>query len=218
MTSIAGWTSASPSWPTHPSPTPRTSCRSRATCTAAPPTASSPSGARPTPGNSWQPLTDGLPQRTGPPHRAARRVHHRRRRPSGALPGYPHRAGLHVERRRRVVAAHRREHAPRDVGARRSRSADAWRSASRARAAPRARRRSVDGHGRRRRSCHRRCVLDLLAKQHPALERRVRDERGRTRVHVNLFVADDDVRDLDGMATEIPAGADLSIIPAVSGG
>ena len=61
-------------------------------------------------------------------------------------------------------------------------------------------------------------VLDLLAEQHPALERRVRDERGRERVHVNLFVGDDNIRDLDGMATEIPAGVDLSIIPAVSGG
>jgi sulfur-carrier protein len=61
-------------------------------------------------------------------------------------------------------------------------------------------------------------VLDQLAKQRPALERRVRDELGRTRVHVNLFVGDDNVRDLDGVATEIPAGAELSIIPAVSGG
>jgi molybdopterin converting factor small subunit len=61
-------------------------------------------------------------------------------------------------------------------------------------------------------------VLDQLAKQHPALERRVRDELGRTRTHVNLFVGDDNVRDLDGPATVIPAGADVSIIPAVSGG
>ncbi len=61
-------------------------------------------------------------------------------------------------------------------------------------------------------------VLDQLAKQRPALERRVRDELGRTRTHVNLFVGDDNVRDLDGVATVIPAGAELSIIPAVSGG
>jgi molybdopterin converting factor small subunit len=61
-------------------------------------------------------------------------------------------------------------------------------------------------------------VLDQLAKQHPALERRVRDELGRTRTHVNLFIGDDNVRDLDGPATVIAAGADVSIIPAVSGG
>jgi sulfur-carrier protein len=61
-------------------------------------------------------------------------------------------------------------------------------------------------------------VLDALAAEHPALERRVRDERGETRVHVNLFVGDDNARDLDGLATPIPPGAELSIIPAISGG
>jgi sulfur-carrier protein len=61
-------------------------------------------------------------------------------------------------------------------------------------------------------------VLDALAKAHPALERRVRDERGETRVHVNLFVGNDNVRDLDGPSTPILPGADVSIIPAISGG
>ncbi|HWM22833.1 MAG TPA: ubiquitin-like small modifier protein 1 [Ilumatobacteraceae bacterium] len=61
-------------------------------------------------------------------------------------------------------------------------------------------------------------VLDALAVVHPALERRVRDEMGRPRVHVNLFVGADNVRDLDGLATAIGPGAELSIIPAVSGG
>ena len=61
-------------------------------------------------------------------------------------------------------------------------------------------------------------VLDALAAQYPALERRVRDELGRTRVHVNLFVGADNVRDLDGLATPIAPGGELSIIPAISGG
>lgn len=61
-------------------------------------------------------------------------------------------------------------------------------------------------------------VLDALANDHPALERRVRDEKGRTRRHVNLFVGAENVRDLDGPSTPIRAGQDLSIIPAVSGG
>ncbi len=61
-------------------------------------------------------------------------------------------------------------------------------------------------------------VLDALALAHPALERRVRDELGRTRVHVNLFVGADNVRDLDGLATLITPGDELSIIPAISGG
>jgi sulfur-carrier protein len=61
-------------------------------------------------------------------------------------------------------------------------------------------------------------VLDSLALTHPALERRVRDENGRTRVHVNLFVDADNIRDLDGVETTVADGSDLSIIPAISGG
>jgi sulfur-carrier protein len=61
-------------------------------------------------------------------------------------------------------------------------------------------------------------VLDALAAQHPALERRIRDEQGRTRPHVNVFVDSDNVRDRDGLATPILADEELSILPAVSGG
>ena len=61
-------------------------------------------------------------------------------------------------------------------------------------------------------------VLDALATRYPAVERRVRDELGRSRVHVNLFVGADNVRDLDGLATPVRPGEELSIIPAVSGG
>ena len=61
-------------------------------------------------------------------------------------------------------------------------------------------------------------VLDALAVQHPALERRIRDEQGRTRLHVNLFVDSDNVRDRDGPATPICMGEELAIVPAVSGG
>ena len=61
-------------------------------------------------------------------------------------------------------------------------------------------------------------VLDALATQHPALERRIRDEQGNTRRHVNLFVEADNIRDRDGPATPMTATEELSIIPAVSGG
>jgi molybdopterin converting factor small subunit len=61
-------------------------------------------------------------------------------------------------------------------------------------------------------------VLDALADTHPALERRVRDELGRTRQHVNLFVGSDNVRDCDGLATVVRTGEELTILPAVSGG
>ena len=61
-------------------------------------------------------------------------------------------------------------------------------------------------------------VLDVLATMHPALERRIRDEQGQRRTHVNLFVDGDNVRDREGLATPIGAGQELSILAAVSGG
>lgn len=61
-------------------------------------------------------------------------------------------------------------------------------------------------------------VLDALDAVHPAVGRRVRDETGMQRQHVNVFVGPDNVRDLDGLATVVPAGAEVSILPAVSGG
>ena len=54
--------------------------------------------------------------------------------------------------------------------------------------------------------------------QHPGVGRRVRDEGGAVRSHVNVFVGPDNVRDLDGLATVVPAGVEVAVLPAVSGG
>jgi molybdopterin converting factor small subunit len=35
---------------------------------------------------------------------------------------------------------------------------------------------------------------------------------------VNVFVSDDDVRFLDGLATQVPDGDTVAIVPAVAGG
>lgn len=61
-------------------------------------------------------------------------------------------------------------------------------------------------------------LLDALSTAHPPLGRRVRDELGRVRVHVNLFLGPDNIRDLDGLSTAVVPGAELTIIAAVSGG
>jgi molybdopterin synthase sulfur carrier subunit len=61
-------------------------------------------------------------------------------------------------------------------------------------------------------------VLDRVAVAHPALGRRVRDERGSVRTHVNLFVGDENVRDLSGLDTGLRPGAEISIVAAISGG
>jgi molybdopterin converting factor small subunit len=61
-------------------------------------------------------------------------------------------------------------------------------------------------------------AIDALERDHPGLRARLLDEQGTLRRFVNLFVADEDVRFLQGLDTRLPAGTTLSIIPAVAGG
>jgi sulfur-carrier protein len=61
-------------------------------------------------------------------------------------------------------------------------------------------------------------LLDWLAMAYPALERRLRDEQGRLRPHVNVFVGTVNIRDLDRLATTLADGSEVVILPAVSGG
>ncbi|MFM8482507.1 MAG: MoaD/ThiS family protein [Actinomycetota bacterium] len=61
-------------------------------------------------------------------------------------------------------------------------------------------------------------VLANLEAAHPGFRDRLFDDQGGLRRFVNLFVADDDVRYLQGLETPVPAGETVSIIPAVAGG
>ena len=61
-------------------------------------------------------------------------------------------------------------------------------------------------------------VLANLESAHPGFKERLFDDDGGLRKFVNVFVADDDVRYLDGVNTKVPDGETVSIIPAVAGG
>ncbi len=61
-------------------------------------------------------------------------------------------------------------------------------------------------------------VLDRLAEGHPVFARRVRDETGALRRHVNVYLDGEDVRRMDGLATPVPAGAELMLVQSVAGG
>jgi len=61
-------------------------------------------------------------------------------------------------------------------------------------------------------------VLGNLEVVHPGFRDRLLDEDGSLRRFVNVFVADDDVRFLQGLDTPVPDGETLAIIPAVAGG
>ena len=60
-------------------------------------------------------------------------------------------------------------------------------------------------------------ALESLEAKHPGLKERICDDRG-VRRSVNLFVGDEDIRFLDGLATALKDGDVVSVVPAIAGG
>jgi molybdopterin converting factor small subunit len=61
-------------------------------------------------------------------------------------------------------------------------------------------------------------VLKALDASYPGFAGRLFDDAGKLRRFVNVFLADEDVRFLQGLDTPVPEGQTLSIVPAVAGG
>jgi molybdopterin synthase sulfur carrier subunit len=61
-------------------------------------------------------------------------------------------------------------------------------------------------------------VLKALDAAHEGFADRLFDDAGELRRFVNVFLADEDVRFLEGLSTPVSDGQTLSIVPAVAGG
>jgi sulfur-carrier protein len=61
-------------------------------------------------------------------------------------------------------------------------------------------------------------ALSSLWMLFPALRDRIATEQGEIREHINIFVGDEDVRYTGGLASRIPPGAEISIVPSITGG
>ncbi len=61
-------------------------------------------------------------------------------------------------------------------------------------------------------------ALKALDAVHPGFAERLYDDSGGLRRFVNVFVADEDIRFLDGLDTPLTDGQTVSIVPAVAGG
>jgi len=61
-------------------------------------------------------------------------------------------------------------------------------------------------------------VLAALDAAHPGFGGRIFDDSGELRRFVNVFVADEDIRFLQGLDTVVADGQTVSIVPAVAGG
>lgn len=61
-------------------------------------------------------------------------------------------------------------------------------------------------------------ALDDLYAEHPELRDRIAGDDGELRRFVNVYLAGEDIRFLEGLTTPVPDGAELTILPAVAGG
>jgi molybdopterin synthase sulfur carrier subunit len=60
--------------------------------------------------------------------------------------------------------------------------------------------------------------IDHLDAAFPGVRERVMDETGQLRRFVNVYINGDDVRFIDGLASPLKDGDEVSIVPAVAGG
>jgi molybdopterin synthase sulfur carrier subunit len=60
-------------------------------------------------------------------------------------------------------------------------------------------------------------IIEDLETRHPGMKDRLLDEKG-IRRFINIYVGEEDVRFTGGLKTELKAGDQISIIPAIAGG
>jgi molybdopterin synthase sulfur carrier subunit len=61
-------------------------------------------------------------------------------------------------------------------------------------------------------------LIDTLESSYPGIRERICDDKGAVRRFVNIFVADEDIRFLDGLDTPVKEADEVSIVPAIAGG
>jgi molybdopterin synthase sulfur carrier subunit len=61
-------------------------------------------------------------------------------------------------------------------------------------------------------------ILAHLDTTYPGLKERLCDEAGEVRRFVLIYVNEEDIRHLDGKATAVKEGDEISIVPAIAGG
>lgn len=61
-------------------------------------------------------------------------------------------------------------------------------------------------------------VLRQVARAHPRLGQRLLDEDGRVRRHVGVFLGEEELRELGGLATPVRDGDRICLVPAIAGG
>jgi molybdopterin synthase sulfur carrier subunit len=61
-------------------------------------------------------------------------------------------------------------------------------------------------------------VVDSLESRYPGIRASLLDDSGNLRRFVNIFVNEDDIRQLQGQQTRLKDGDEVYIVPAIAGG
>lgn len=61
-------------------------------------------------------------------------------------------------------------------------------------------------------------ILSGLESEFPGLRERLRDDSGKLRRFINVYVNDEDIRFLENESTPVKESDEISIIPAIAGG
>ncbi len=61
-------------------------------------------------------------------------------------------------------------------------------------------------------------LIDRLEKEYAGIKARLCEEDGNIRRFINIYVNEEDIRFLQGPATPLKAGDQVSIVPAIAGG
>lgn len=61
-------------------------------------------------------------------------------------------------------------------------------------------------------------VLTDLVQRYPSIKTHILDQNGGLRRHVNLFVNDANIKDLNGMETSVEEKDRIILLPSISGG
>ena len=61
-------------------------------------------------------------------------------------------------------------------------------------------------------------VVSAIGIDYPAIARRIVDEAGQQRRHVNIYVGNEECRRLQGLETPVPDGVEVFVIGSIAGG
>ena len=61
-------------------------------------------------------------------------------------------------------------------------------------------------------------LIQSINQQYPGISAKIIDDEGNVKRFINIFVNDNEIRTLQGLATPVKANDQISIVPAMAGG